>query len=110
MAQARTVQEEIRPSPWHGRPGGAAHGPTYLLPLLHHAQTELPYKRRKGQPLGEDEKEYNRALSRIRVKVENVIGRLKVFRVLGERYRNKRRRYGINVNIIAGIVDLMMGC
>lgn len=75
----------------------------------HHAQTELPYKRRKGQPLSEDEKEYNRALSRIRVKVENVIRRLKVFRVLGERYRNKRRRYGIKVNIIAGIVNLLMG-
>ena len=34
---------------------------------------------------------------------------LKVFRVLGERYRNKRRRYGIKVNIIAGIVNLLMG-
>ena len=41
--------------------------------------------------------------------MENVIRRLKVFRVLGERYRNKRRRYGIKVNIIAGIVNLLMG-
>ena len=71
----------------------------------HHAQTELPYKRRKGQSLGEDEKDYNRALSRIRVQVENVIRRLEVFRVLGERYRNKRRRHDIKVNIIAGIVN-----
>ena len=41
--------------------------------------------------------------------MENVIRRLKVFRVFGERYRNKRRRYGIKVNIIAGIVNLLMG-
>ena len=41
--------------------------------------------------------------------MEDVIGRLKVFRVLGERYRNKRRRYGIKVNIIAGIVNLLIG-
>ena len=41
--------------------------------------------------------------------MENVIRRLKVFRILGERYRNKRRGYGIKVNIIAGIVNLLMG-
>jgi len=45
----------------------------------------------------------------IRVKVENVIRRLKVFRILGERYRNRRRGYAIKVNIIAGIVNPLMG-
>ena len=74
-----------------------------------HQKTELPYKRQKGKPLGKDEKEYNRALSRIRVKVENVIRRLKIFRILCERYRNKRRGYSIKFNIIAGIVNLKMG-
>ncbi len=54
-------------------------------------------------------KEYNRALSRIRVKVENTIRRLEIFRILGERYRDKRRGYGIEFNIIAGIVNLKMG-
>ena len=29
-----------------------------------HQKTELPYKRQKGKPLGKDEKQYNRALSR----------------------------------------------
>ena len=72
-------------------------------------RSEVPARGRNRQPLSEDEKEYNRALSRIRVKVENVIRRLKVFRVLGERYHNKRRRYGIKVNIIAGLVNLLMG-
>ena len=74
-----------------------------------HQQTELPYKRQKGKPLTKDEKEYNHALSRIRVKVENIIRRLKIFRILCERYRNKRRGYGIKINIIAGIVNLKMG-
>ena len=74
-----------------------------------HQQTELPYKRQKGKPLTNDEKEYNRALSRIRVKVENVFRSLKIFRILTERYRNKRRGYGIKFNIIAGIVNLKMG-
>ncbi len=74
-----------------------------------HQQTELPYKRQKGEPLGKDEKEYNRALSRIRVKVENVTRRLEISRILRERYRNKRRGYGIKFNIIAGIVNPKMG-
>ncbi len=69
----------------------------------------IPYKRQKGKPLGKDEKQYNRALSRIRVKVENAIRRLEIFRILCERYRNKRRGYGIKFNIIAGIVNLKMG-
>ena len=70
----------------------------------------MPYKRQKEKPLGKDEKEYNHALSRIRVKVENVIRRLKIFRILRERYRDKRRGYGIEFNIIAGIVNLKMEC
>jgi len=57
----------------------------------------------------EEEKEYNRALSRIQANVEKVIRRLKIFRVLRERYRNKRRGYGIEFNTIAGIVNLKMG-
>ena len=43
------------------------------------------------------------------MKVENVIRRLKIFRILRERYRDKRRGYGIKLNIIAGIVNLKMG-
>jgi hypothetical protein len=44
-----------------------------------------------------------------RVKVENVIRRLKIFRILRERYRDRGRGYGIKLNIIAGIVNLKMG-
>ena len=67
------------------------------------------FKARKTKPLDKEEKEYNRALSRIRVKVENILGQIKVFRILSERYRNKRRRYGLKFNIIAGIVNLKNG-
>lgn len=74
-----------------------------------HAQTELPYKATKTKPLDEEEKEYNRGLSRLRVVVEHVIGDMKVFRILSERYRNKRKRYGVKFKIIAGIVNLKNG-
>lgn len=74
-----------------------------------HAETELPYKATKTKPLDEEEKEYNQALSRIRVKVEHILGDIKTFRILGDRYRNKRKRYNIKFNIIAGIVNLKNG-
>lgn len=74
-----------------------------------HPETDLPYKASKNKPLDEEEKEYNSALSRIRVKVENIIGDLKTFKILSERYRNKRKRYNLKFNIIAGIVNLKNG-
>lgn len=74
-----------------------------------HKEVDFPYKKPKNGELDKEEKEYNRGLSRIRVKVENIIGDMKLFKILGGRYRNKRKRYGIKVNIIAGIVNIKNG-
>lgn len=74
-----------------------------------HRRTELPYKASKNKALDGEEKEYNHGLSRLRVKVENVFAQLKVFRILSDRYRNKRKRYTLKFNIIAGIVNLKNG-
>lgn len=74
-----------------------------------HKEVELPFKESKKRPLDKEEKDYNTALSRIRVRVENIIGDIKTFRILSDRYRNKRKRYNIKFNIIAGIVNLKNG-
>lgn len=74
-----------------------------------HPPTEIPYKSSKNKPLDSDEKDYNQALSRIRVKVEHVIAQLKTFRILSDRYRNKRKRYHVKFNIIAGLVNMKNG-
>ena len=74
-----------------------------------HIQTELPYKAIKTKPLGEEEKEYNQALSRLRVVVEHILGDIKTFRILADCYRNKRKRYDIKFKIIAGVVNLKNG-
>lgn len=65
----------------------------------------LPKKNSKLHKLQKEEKRANRELSRKRVKVENVIRRLKIFRILGERYRNRRRRLGLRFNLISGIYN-----
>lgn len=74
-----------------------------------HIRTEIPFKASKNKPLDKEDKAYNRALSRIRVKVENVLRQIKIFRILSDRYRNKNKRYNLKFNIIAGIVNFKNG-
>jgi hypothetical protein len=74
-----------------------------------HKKAEYPYKKPRKRGLSDDEKEYNTVLSRIRVKVENVLAKIKVFRIISDRYRNKRERFNEKFRIIAGIVNLKSG-
>ena len=51
-----------------------------------------------------EEKKAN--LAKERIYAEHVIGRLKVFRSLSERYRNRRKRFRLRFNLIAAIYNL----
>jgi hypothetical protein len=74
-----------------------------------HKESEYPYKRPKKGELRDEEKEYNTVLSRIRVKVENVLAKIKVFKIMVDRYRNKRERFNEKFRIIAGLVNMKNG-
>jgi IS5 family transposase len=74
-----------------------------------HPDTEIPYKKTKKHPLTKDEKAYNHALSRFRVRVEHSIARLKSFRMLSERYRYPKATYAAKFALIAGIVNIAAG-
>lgn len=71
-----------------------------------HSKTRKPKKKSKKNPLTKAEKKENRAISSDRVMVEHVIRKIKVFRIMGERYRNRRRRFGLRLNLIAAIYNL----
>jgi hypothetical protein len=70
-----------------------------------HAKVLIPKKNSKLQKLTKEDKRANRALSKKRIKVENVIRRLKIFRILGERYRHRRKRLGLRFNLLSGIYN-----
>ena len=70
-----------------------------------HAKVLLPKKQSKLKQLSKEEKRANRELASKRIRVENVIRRLKIFRILAERYRNWRRRLGLGLNLISGIYN-----
>ncbi|NCR41943.1 MAG: transposase family protein, partial [Microcystis aeruginosa W13-11] len=52
-----------------------------------------------------EEKEFNRQLSRERIVIEHIHRSLKRLRILSSRYRNRRRRFGLRFNLIAGIYN-----
>ena len=70
-----------------------------------HQKSEVPHKRSKKRPLTPEQKAYNRSVCSERVLVEHVLRKLKIFRLLAERYRNRRKRFGLRVNLIAGILN-----
>ena len=70
-----------------------------------HEKSRTPHKKpRKGELSGE-QKRSNRELARRRVVVEHVIRSLKIFRILAERYRNRRRRFSLRFILIAGLYN-----
>uniref|UniRef100_A0ACD5GZV2 IS5 family transposase n=2 Tax=Desertifilum tharense IPPAS B-1220 TaxID=1781255 RepID=A0ACD5GZV2_9CYAN len=70
-----------------------------------HTGACIPTKKRRKQPLPAEEKQHNQALARLRVRVEHVIRRFKIFRIFSGRYRNRRRRFGLRLNLIAGLLN-----
>ena len=69
----------------------------------------IPYKKSKLNPLCNKKKNYNQALSSIRVGVEHKIREIKIFKIIGNRYRNKRKGYDLKFKIIVGLVNMKNG-
>ncbi len=65
----------------------------------------LPTKKPRNHSLPAAEKQHNRALARLRGPVEHVIRRFKIFRIFSGRYRNRRKRSGLRLNLIAGLLN-----
>lgn len=57
-----------------------------------HTNSQTPFKKTQLHPLTQEQKASDQALSRKRI--------------LSERYRNRRKRFGLRFNLIAGIYNL----
>ena len=73
--------------------------------IKYHAKSRVAQKSWKNRPLTGEQKRQNRELSSRRVLNENVIGKLKRFKILSDRYRNRRKRFGLRFNLIAGVYN-----
>jgi len=70
-----------------------------------HGKTKTPFKTPKGGKLTKSQKRKNKRFRRKRVRVEHTIRRCKVFRIVKERYRNKRRRIQTVWSVVCGLVN-----
>lgn len=68
-------------------------------------QAKTPIKSSKYHPLSQEDKLYNKSLSSHRIKVENVFAKVKVFKMFSTTYRNRKKRLGLRMNLIAGIIN-----
>ncbi len=66
-----------------------------------------PRRRPPNGTLTSRQKAGNRRVSRRRIVVEHGIGKMKVWRIAAERYRNPRRRHTLIIKNIAGLHNLM---
>jgi len=74
-----------------------------------HPNAEIPYKRTKKQPPTKDERDYNHALSRFRVRGEHALAKIKKFRMFAERFRYPKPTYAAKFALVAGIVNIASG-
>jgi hypothetical protein len=65
-----------------------------------------PIKKPKHRELTPDEKAYNRALARLRIYIEHVNRRCKIFRIVKDTYRGKHRQYQKTWTVVAALVNV----
>ncbi|HEN8878219.1 TPA: IS5/IS1182 family transposase, partial [Streptococcus agalactiae] len=47
--------------------------------------------------------------SKERIKVENIFAKVKTFKIFSTTYRNRRKRFGLRMNLIAGMINRELG-
>ncbi len=71
-----------------------------------HSNSRTPHKKSKHHPLTPQQKQHNKALASRRITVEHALRFLKRFRILSSIYRNRRKRFGLRLNLLAAITNL----
>ncbi len=73
--------------------------------LKHHANSTTPHRKPRNGQLSKEQRQHNRALAKRRIVIEQTNRRLKVWRIFSGRYRNRRRRFALRINLIAAILN-----
>ena len=69
----------------------------------YHNNSLTPKKKSRGSRLSKEDKRQNKQLAQQRIIIEHINRKLKIFRILSEKYRNRRKRFGLRFNLIAGL-------
>ena len=71
----------------------------------YHNNSFTPKKKSRNSNITSEDKQKNRELARLRIVCEHTNRKLKIFRILSEKYRNRRQRFALRFNLIAGIYN-----
>jgi len=71
-----------------------------------YSNAKTPKKKTKKNPLSKEEKKSNRQLARERIIIEQINAKIKVFKITKYPYRNRRKRFGLRMNLICAIINL----
>ncbi|MBL3285192.1 IS5 family transposase domain protein [Rickettsiales endosymbiont of Paramecium tredecaurelia] len=71
-----------------------------------HTKSELPKKKTRNNPLTKEAKKKNHEIASQRVANENVIGMIKRFKIISDKYRSRRKRFGLRFNLIYAIYNM----
>jgi len=79
-----------------------------------HPNSKLPIRHKADIDKLTDEQKYtrkadNKAIATVRMKIEHIVGRVKRFKIVAERYRNQLKRLLLRFNLICGIVNYELG-
>ena len=69
------------------------------------AGADLPTRKPRHGQLTAEQKRSNKEQRRKRIGVEHAMRRLKVFKILSYRYRNRRARFCLRFNLIAALLN-----
>jgi len=70
-----------------------------------HRNSETPKKKPRRGELTHEEKVENKRISRERILIENVNAKIKVFKIMANKYRNRRKRHNLRANLICGMIN-----
>ena len=75
-----------------------------------HGHAITPHKATRASPLTDEQRHENRVLAYTRQRIEHVIRRMKIFRVLKGVYPHRRRRFALRVQLLAALCNLTWAC
>ena len=74
-----------------------------------HNTCEIPKKKSKHNLLSKEDRELNAIKSSSRISVEHINAKIKTFSIFTQKYRNRRKRVGLRLNLICGFINFDRG-
>jgi len=81
----------------------------YLGISNYHENSEMPKKKTKLNPLSKEDKLENKKKSSKRIPVEHINAKIKAFKIVAHKYRNRRKRFALRFNLICALVNFDRG-